>query len=54
MRRRVLEQLGGMSRDNPCAVPDGRGVLAEPGNGHNAIAGLQNHHVAGYSESLRA
>ena len=40
-----------MSRDDPCAVSDGRGVLAEPGNGHNAIAGLQNHHVAGYSDS---
>jgi hypothetical protein len=41
------EQPGGMCGDDPRALPADRYMLAEPGGGHDAVAGLQNHRVAG-------
>ena len=36
-----------VSRDDPRAVAVGRGVFAKPGGGHDAVAGLQGHHLVG-------
>jgi hypothetical protein len=46
----TIEESSGTSRDNPRAVAVRRDVLAEPGSGHDAVAGLQSHRVAGDPE----
>ena len=41
----TVEEASGTSRDDPRAVPVGRGVLTEPGGRHDTITDLHRHRV---------